>query len=144
MTHIQEVTEYSVSVQQGITALLHQLTTSPVAFDETAFRTLLSDAGSHLFVLHQDEQLAGMLTVGVYYSPTGSKAWIEDVVVDDSFRGQGYGRLLVQHAIRFAQAQGVQQLMLTSNPRRVAANKLYQSLGFERKETNMYRMKFSY
>ena len=81
-----------------------------------------------------------MLTVGVYLSPTGSKAWIEDVVVDDMFRGRGLGRKLVTHAIDYCKSQNINTLMLTSNPKRVAANALYQSLGFERKETNVYKM----
>jgi ribosomal protein S18 acetylase RimI-like enzyme len=81
-----------------------------------------------------------MLTVGIYHSPTGGKAWIEDVVVDENFRGQGLSKLLVLHAIEFVKSQHIPLLMLTSNPSRIAANKLYQSMGFERKETNVYRM----
>ena len=74
--------------------------------------------------------------------PTGGKAWIEDVVVDETFRGQGLSKLLVAHAIEFTKSKGIPSLMLTSNPKRIAANKLYQAMGFERKETNVYRMKF--
>ena len=92
--------------------------------------------------LMQDEQVAGMLTVGIYYSPTGGKAWIEDVVVDEAFRGQGLSKLLVAHAIQFVESKQIPLLMLTSNPTRVAANKLYQAMGFGRKETNVYRMTF--
>ena len=88
------------------------------------------------------EEIAGMLTVGIYFSPTGGKAWIEDVVVDQAFRGQGLSKLLVAHAIEFTRSQGIPSLMLTSNPKRIAANKLYQGMGFGRKETNVYRMKF--
>ena len=90
----------------------------------------------------KDEQIAGMLTVGIYHSPTGGKAWIEDVVVDTSYRGQGLSKLLVAHAIEFVKSKQIPSLMLTSNPKRIAANKLYQTMGFERKETNVYRMKF--
>ena len=90
--------------------------------------------------MQQNEQIACMLTVGIYYSPTAGKAWIEDVVVDENFRGQGLSKLLVLHAIEFVKSQHIPLLMLTSNPSRIAANKLYQSMGFERKETNVYRM----
>ena len=69
------------------------------------------------------------------------KAWIEDVVVAPAFQGRGIGKTLVEHAIRFAASAGADLLMLTSNPSRVAANRLYQALQFERKETNVYRMK---
>ena len=84
--------------------------------------------------------IAGMLTIGTYLSPTGSKAWIEDVVVDEEYRGYGFGRMLVAHAIDYCRSQGIETMYLTSNPKRVAANGLYQSIGFERKETNMYKM----
>ena len=109
---------------------------------EEMFRQLLASGNSHLFFLMKDEQIAGMLTVGIYHSPTGGKAWIEDVVVDESFRGQGLSKLLVAHAIEFTKSQGIPSLMLTSNPKRIAANRLYQAMGFGRKETNVYRMKF--
>ena len=109
---------------------------------ESMFRQLVESTNSHLFFLIKDEQIAGMLTVGIYYSPTGGKAWIEDVVVDQAFRGQGLSKLLVAHAIEFTKSQQVPSLMLTSNPKRIAANKLYQKMGFERKETNVYRIKF--
>ena len=81
-----------------------------------------------------------MFTVGMYLSPTGSKAWIEDVVVDEAYRGCGLGRVLMSHAIEYCKAEKIDTVYLTSNPRRVAANALYQSMGFERKETNMYKL----
>ena len=121
---------------------LDQLTTNPMKLTETMFRQLIESANSHLFFLMKGEEIAGMLTVGIYFSPTGGKAWIEDVVVDQAFRGQGLSKLLVAHAIEFTRSQGIPSLMLTSNPKRVAANKLYQTMGFGRKETNVYRMKF--
>ena len=82
----------------------------------------------------------GMLTVGMYASPTGTKAWIEDVVVEAEQRGGGLGRALVEHAIGYCREVGIDTMYLTSNPKRVAANALYQSVGFGRKETNMYKM----
>ena len=109
---------------------------------ETMFRQLIDSENSHLFFLMKEGQIAGMLTVGIYYSPTGGKAWIEDVVVDETFRGQGLSKRLVAHAIEFTQSKRIPSLMLTSNPKRIAANKLYQAMGFSRKETNVYRMKF--
>jgi GNAT superfamily N-acetyltransferase len=63
-------------------------------------------------------------------------------VVDESFRRQGLSKLLVAHAIEFVKGKQIPLLMLTSNPKRIAANKLYQAMGFGRKETNVYRMKF--
>lgn len=142
MTHIIEINTYSTEYHEAMQRFLDQLTTSPMTLTESMFRQLVESTNSHLFFLIKDEQIAGMLTVGIYYSPTGGKAWIEDVVVDEAFRGQGLSKLLVAHAIEFTKSQQVPSLMLTSNPKRIAANKLYQKMGFERKETNVYRMKF--
>ena len=142
MTEIIEIQTYSQEYHEAMQRFLDQLTSSPMTLTETMFRELLVSENSHLFFLMKDGQIAGMLTVGIYYSPTGGKAWIEDVVVDESFRGQGLSKLLVAHAIEFTKAKQVPSLMLTSNPKRVAANKLYQAMGFGRKETNVYRMKF--
>ena len=142
MTNIVEIKTYSAEYHEAMQRFLVQLTTNPMTLTEEMFRQLLASENSHLFFLIKDEQIAGMLTVGIYYSPTGGKAWIEDVVVDETFRGQGLSKLLVTHAIEFTQSQGIPSLMLTSNPKRIAANKLYQAMGFTHKETNVYRMKF--
>ena len=142
MTHIIEINTYSTEYHEAMQRFLDQLTTNPMTLTESMFRQLVESANSHLFFLIKDEHIAGMLTVGIYYSPTGGKAWIEDVVVDEAFRGQGLSKLLVAHAIEFTKSQQIPSLMLTSNPKRIAANKLYQKMGFERKETNVYRMKF--
>ena len=141
MTRIVEVTEYSERTRQEILLLLRQLTTRPIEFSEATFRRLLSgDTDTHLFLLLADEAVAGMLTTGIYLSPTGSKAWIEDVVVSDSFRGRGFGKLLVNHALDYLRARGIDEVLLTSKPQRIAANALYRSLGFETKETNLYKL----
>ena len=142
MTSIIEIKTYSPKYHEAMQRFLNQLTTSPMVLTESMFHQLLSSENSHLFFIMKDEQIAGMLTVGIYYSPTGGKAWIEDVVVDETFRGQGLSKLLVAHAIEFVKSKQIPLLMLTSNPKRIAANKLYQAMGFERKETNVYRMKF--
>lgn len=142
MTSIIEIKTYSQEYHEAMQRFLNQLTTSPMVLTESMFHQLLASENSHLFFIMKEEQIAGMLTVGIYYSPTGGKAWIEDVVVDETFRGQGFSKQLVAHAIEFVKSQQIPLLMLTSNPKRIAANKLYQAMGFERKETNVYRMKF--
>ena len=141
MTNIIEIQTYSQEYHEAMQRFLDQLTTNPMTLTEDMCRQLFESENSHLFFLMKDEQIAGMLTVGIYHSPTGGKAWIEDVVVDESFRRQGLSKLLVAHAIEFTKSMGIPSLMLTSNPKRIAANKLYQAMGFERKETNVYRMK---
>ena len=139
---IIEVKEFSNEYLHAISRLICFLVPEPLQFTETDLRKLLASDSNHLFLLKDDNRIAGMLTVGIYRSPTGTKAWIEDVVVDKVYRGRGFGRMLTQHAIDFAKSICVDVLMLTSNPARMAANKLYQTIGFERKDTNVYRMKF--
>lgn len=140
MIRFEEITTYTPALHAAVQQLLDQLTPAPMVMSEAQLRAVIDSPVSHLFLLCDEEQIAGMITVGIYCSPTGSKAWIEDVVVDRRFRGRGYGRQLVERAIDFARTQGVELLMLTSNPARTAANTLYQAIGFERKETNCYKL----
>lgn len=142
MIQMIEVRDYTPEYLKKVQQLLDQLTGQPMVLTEVAFRKLLADANSYLFFLLKDNEIAGMLTIGIYHSPTGGKAWIEDVVIDHSFRGQGLSKPFLRQAIEFVKQQDIPLLMLTSNPKRIAANHLYQSLGFEQKETNVYRMKF--
>lgn len=138
---IYEATAYTPELLDRLQALLDQLTPAPIPFTEEMLRAVIDDPSSHLYLYLHEEQVVGMTTLGIYYSPTGSKGWIEDVVVDDRVRGLGYGKALVEHVLTEAHRLGVRQLMLTSNPLRVAANQLYQQLGFDRKETNCYLMR---
>ena len=84
-------------------------------------------------------QVVGMLTLAIFMLPTGVRAWIEDVVVDDEARGAGVASALVAAALERAQQEGARTVDLTSRPDREAANRLYVRLGFERRETNVYR-----
>lgn len=134
---LKEVAEIYV---EAINALLKQLSTSPQQFTADSLLEIISSSASHLFILECEEKPVGMLTLGEYLAPTGRKMWIEDVVVDNAFRGRSFGAMLVKHAIEFASSLGAGTLMLTSRPSRVAANALYRSCGFLPKETNMYKM----
>lgn len=82
----------------------------------------------------------GSLTLVLFRIPTGVRAWIEDVVVDESARGRGVGDVLSRTALETAAAAGARTVDLTSRPSRQAANRLYQRLGFERRDTNVYRL----
>ena len=141
-TKIFEVKEFDPAYVGIINELLSQLTSSPVPFTATDLQTMIVSGSSHLFLISYEDEIAGMLTVGSYKTPTGQKHWIEDVVVDQRFRGKALGYKLVEHAIRYVESLGNSILMLTSSPARVAANQLYRSVGFEPKETNVYKMTF--
>ena len=106
---------------------------------------LLSAESSLIFIArHLDEKspITGILTLVLYRVPTGIRARIEDVVVDEASRGQGIGEALVRHAIRVARESGADGVALTSNPKRAMANKLYQKIGFKQWVTNLYFYKF--
>jgi ribosomal protein S18 acetylase RimI-like enzyme len=102
---------------------------------------LVRSAASHLLVARDgDGRIVGSLTLVLFRIPTGVRAWIEDVVVDESARGQGVGEALNREALRVAGDAGARTVDLTSRPSREAANRLYQRLGFEQRDTNVYRI----
>ena len=136
----EDVTEESLDeLVKAFAALIPQLSSSsppPTAQDLAA---IISSPDSVLFLARAEGRIIGSLTLGLYRIPTGVKAWIEDVVVDDAGRGRGVGALLNEAAIVEARARGAKHVNLTSRPSREAANRLYQRLGFEIYPTNMYR-----
>ena len=140
MSTISQIRHLTPELFARLQQLTDQLTPQPMTLDEDVIRELIASPHSHLYVAIEEEEVAGMLTLGCYHSPTGRKAWIEDVVVDVAYRDRGIGAELVRHAIDEARRMGIEQLMLTSNPLREAANRLYQRMGFERKMTNCYKM----
>ena len=98
---------------------------------------------THLFLAREKDrkQIIGSLTLVLFRIPTGVRAWIEDVVVDVEFRGAGVGKALCRSAIALAQEAKARTIDLTSNPSREAANRLYKSLSFAVRDTNVYRFK---
>lgn len=138
---IVEVKEATTNNLKIIQHLLGFLTNNKPTITLNNLDEIIMSPHTHLFFATDDEHVAGMLTLCLYRSPTGTKAWIEDVVVAKDFQGKGWGKKLVLHAIKFAQAIDANSILLTSNPTRITANKLYQNIGFEMRETNVYRIK---
>ena len=105
-------------------------------------RRAVGAPGTRIFIAEDDaKRIVGCATLCVFESPTGRKASVEDVVVLSSYRGQGIGRTLLQRIIDFAGSKlSPIDLHLTSTPSRMEANALYQALGFEQRETNVYKM----
>ena len=138
---IVKIKTFSSETYRFVCRLTQQLTPNKDCPSEEAFRHILDSDSAHLFVIRDaDKTSVGMLTVGIYRTPTGCKAWIEDVVVDDAHRGRGFGKKITEHAIDFVRNSGADTISLTSSSSRIAANQLYQTLGFELYETNVYRM----
>ena len=136
-----EVKEFNTEYVSDINRLLRQLSSAAYVVTEEKFRSIIVARNTHLFLLTVDGRVAGMCTLAVYSVLTGMKAWIEDVVVDEAFRGQHLGKRLVEYAVDFARKMGECSIMLTSRPSRGVANNLYKSVGFVQRDTNVYRMK---
>lgn len=122
-----------------INLLLPQLSAASEPLTVCAVESIVRDA--RLLVARTEEgAIKGMATLCIIRGPSGTKGFVEDVVVDASLCGQGIGAGLVTELIAEAKRRGAQKIELTSRPERVAANRLYQKLGFELRKTNHYRM----
>ncbi|HSM65381.1 MAG TPA: GNAT family N-acetyltransferase [Ilumatobacteraceae bacterium] len=122
--------------------LIPQLSSSSPPPTREHLAALVGSSDTVLFVARVDGAVLGSLTLAFYRIPTGLKAWIEDVVVDADARGRGVGELLNRAALDEARARGAKDVSLTSRPSREAANRLYQRIGFEPRDTNVYRYTF--
>lgn len=141
--NIVEITDYSEEVFRTLNDLLPQLSSSAAPLSEAGLQEIIQSETSHLLMAQEDGQYYGSLTLAAFVIPTGKRAWIEDVVVNKDFRGKGVGRLLLEQAVTLANELGAKIIDLTSRPSREAANHLYKSIGFELRETNIYRYKSS-
>lgn len=140
--YIEEVKTFSPETADSIRNLVRQLDANfqPLTDDDIHF--MIQSKNTHIFLARQkkDERIIGMITLIVYRIPYKMKGQLEDIVIDESMRGRGTGTALLQFAVNRARELGVKSLNLTSNPTREAANKLYLSLGFEKRDTNVYRL----
>jgi ribosomal protein S18 acetylase RimI-like enzyme len=121
--------------------LIPQLSSSSPAPTRDQLAAIVGDPFSVLYLARVDGDIVGSLTLATYQIPTGLKAWIEDVVVDGTVRGRGVGEALSAAALDEARRRGAKDVSLTSRPFRESANRLYQRLGFQPYETNVYRFK---
>ena len=138
---IEELTDFSITALDAINGLLPQLSPSVVVLEESDLRNIVDSESTKLFLAIDEDGVFGMLSLVLFRIPTGRKAWVEDVVVDEKARGRGVGKLLTEHAIQVAREHGAHSVDLTSRPSREAANALYQRVGFQQRETNVYRFK---
>jgi len=122
--------------------LVPQLSRGAAVPTPELIREILEAPANTVLIARDDRdngRIVGMLTLVVFRIPTGVRAWIEDVVVDEAVRGRGVGEALSQEAIQRAVGAGARTVELTSRPSREAANRLYQRLGFVRRDSNVYR-----
>lgn len=136
---IIEVTEFSEEIFEAFQRLTPQLSKSNPAPSKEALTKIINSEACHLLIAIEDDYIWGSLSLVVFRIPTGLRAWVEDVVVDSEARGKGVGSMLSQAALDLAKDLGASTVDLTSRPSREAANRLYKRLGFEKRETNVYR-----
>lgn len=131
------VTDELVDAFERLTPQLSRSSPTP---DADQLAEIVASPATHLLMARgADGRILGSLTLVLFRIPTGLRAWIEDVVVDADARGQGVGEALNRYALDVAAERGARSVDLTSRPSREAANRLYQRLGFEPRDTNVYR-----
>lgn len=142
---VKAATEVDDGLVEAFSRLIPQLSSSSPPPTAAELLSIIDNPNSVLFIAELDgdaddaRTVVGSLTLAFYRIPTGLKAWIEDVVVDESARGLGVGEALNAAAIDESRQRGAKNVSLTSRSSREAANRLYQRLGFEPYETNLYR-----
>jgi len=137
---ISLLTEVTDEVVEAFTRLLPQLSSSAVIPTRSELQDI-ADNDSFFIARDTDSggRIVGSLTLVTFRIPTGVRSWIEDVVVDTAMRGKGIGEALTRAALQRAAELGAKTVDLTSRPSREAANRLYQRVGFELRQTNLYR-----
>lgn len=137
---LEQLKEANEKDQQDVNVLIKQLSERLSDCSLEFLQKIVADQNTELWVVREEGKIVGMATLAVVLMPEGERAQIEDVVVDASQRGKGLGELLSKKLIERARERGIKTITLSSKAERVAANALYQKLGFEKRETNFYRM----
>lgn len=124
---------------EAFARLLPQLSSSSAVPDQDELRRIVEFPGNRLLLAREGGAIVGMLTLVLFPIPTGLRARIEDVVVDQAARGQGIGEALAREALRLAAEAGARSVDLTSRPTRQDAIRLYRRLGFQERPSRVYR-----
>jgi ribosomal protein S18 acetylase RimI-like enzyme len=132
-------TDTTDELVEAFERLIPQLSRSSPPPTRAEVQEMIDSPACDVLVARVDGKIVGTLTLVIFRIPTALRAWIEDVVVDDSARGHGVGEALNTRALDIARSRGCATVDLTSRPARAAANRLYQRLGFVQRDTNVYR-----
>lgn len=136
---VEELTTYSSQDLADLDALMQELSATSFCSEEL-LRNVLNDANVHVYVIREEGHIVATGTLCIKHTLEFTIADIEAVVVGSRCRGRGYGKEIMKTLIAAAKSFKVHHIQLTSNPKRVAANQLYQAMGLERYETNCYKM----
>ena len=137
---IEIATHATDELLTSLNQLVPQLSSSASPLTSDDVEALIANPAVSVFIAKNDGAIVGTLTLVVFPIPSGLRAWIEDVVVDEGARGLGVGVALTEAAVTESKRRGAKSIDLTSRPSREAANAMYVKLGFEQRETNVYRL----
>lgn len=140
---VEQITSVTEELVAAFNRLLPQLSSSGASLSVQDLHDMVKCPCVILFAARDtdDQRLIGTLTLVTFRIPTGVRSWVEDVVVDSTARRRGAGEMLTKAAIETAERLGATSLNLTSRAFRESANRLYQRMGFERRDTNVFRLK---
>ncbi|HMC52765.1 MAG TPA: GNAT family N-acetyltransferase [Acidimicrobiales bacterium] len=136
---VEAATEATEELAEALARLVPQLSRSSPPPGREELSEIITSPATTLLVARDGDAVLGTLTLVLFRIPTGPRAWIEDVVVDEAARRRGVAEALTRAALDLAAEEGVRTVDLTSRPSREAANRLYVRLGFELRDTNVYR-----
>lgn len=141
--YIEEAEFHNDELHSAVNSLVKQLNedADPITHDD--FKSIIESPTTYLFLAKEKntQKIVGMITLVSYRIPYKLKGMLEDLVVDTSYRKRGIGEMLLNHALAKAKELKISSVDLTSRPERESANRLYQKLGFEKRDTNVYRVK---
>jgi ribosomal protein S18 acetylase RimI-like enzyme len=140
--HVEVLSEITDETVKAFNRLLPQLSRSAPPLDHARLSRVATAESNIVLVARSGAagDIVGTLTLAIFPIPTGLRAWIEDVITDETARGQGVGTALTLEAVRLAHERGARTVDLTSRPSREAAGRLYERLGFQRRESRLYRI----
>jgi ribosomal protein S18 acetylase RimI-like enzyme len=136
---VEEMRQVTDESLEAFKRLIPQLSRSAKPVDAALLERLVSSEALTLLLARMDGKIIGTLSLAMFPTPTGVRAWIEDVVVDDAVGRQGAGTALVNEALRIAREAGARTVDLTTRPAREAAGKLYEKAGFHQRDSRVYR-----
>jgi len=139
---IEIAKDFSPALLQAIASLLPQLTSSGRAMTAAELKAMIASPLTTLFIAKDDDRIVGTISLTVVQMPTGLRAYLEDLVVDASYRNRGAATALLQAAIDLARNSGARTLDMTSRASRESAIRIYERLGFRRRDTNAFRYPF--
>ena len=138
---VEIATTLTPAIVDAVERLVGLLSRSAAPPTTAELSDIVSSPATDLFIAIDDGgTIIGTATLVTFRIPTGMRAWIEDVVVDEAGRAQAAGTVLTEAMVERAQELGCRTVDLTSRPSRQSANRMYQRAGFVARDTNVYRL----